>query len=90
MTFYNVDNMTISQFTDESDVGDESIGNNTGQAILLCEVTKTSTEWGSDEAWESVGNNQYNLATLAVAELQTQYAGKEVDLDGIYINKFDV
>ena len=90
MVNYNVDNLTVAQLAGESDVSDESIGTNTGNPILLASVTKTDAEWGNLPAWQSVAANSHMITQLALTELQNQYAGKIVDLDGIYLTLTNV
>lgn len=90
MVNYNVDNLTVAQFAGESDVSDESIGTNTGNPVLLASVTKTDAEWGNLPAWQSVANNSHMITQLALTELQNLYAGKIVDLDGIYLTLTNV
>ena len=85
MTSYNVDSLTVSQIAAESDVGDESVGSNTGNPVTLATLVKTDAEWGNLPAWQSVSANSHSITQLALAELQTLYAGKIVDLDGIYL-----
>ena len=85
MVEYNVNSLNTSDIQSESDVGDESIGSNSGDSVILSSVTKTETEWGTGSAWELVEDNKFNIASLARNYLQSNYAGKMVDLDGIYL-----
>ena len=85
MTWSNVDNLTVSAMAATIGVEDESIGSNTGTPIELTSVTKTESEWGSLEPYQSVANNSHSILQNALTELQSLYPNKEIDLDGIYI-----
>ncbi len=91
MVNYNVDSLTSTQVMNESGIEDEtSYSTNTGNPVLLASLTRTEAEWGSLAGWDAVANNAHNIAGLVVSALQTQYAGKIVDLDGIYITLTNV
>lgn len=90
MVNYNVDNLTVAQIAGESDSGDESVGSNTGTPVLLASITKTDAEWGNLPAWQSVAANSHGITQAVLATLQANYAGKLVDLDGIYLTLTNV
>lgn len=90
MTFYDVDTITTAEIAAESDVGDQSVGDNTGNAVTLATLTKTQSEWGSLAAWQSVANNSHTITQMARTYLQSNYAGKQVDLDGIFLTLTNV
>jgi len=85
MVEYNVDSLYTSDIQNESDVGDESIGSNSGDSVILSSVTKTETEWGTMSGWELVEDNKFSIASLARNTIQSNYPGKMIDLDGIYV-----
>ena len=91
MVNYDVDTLTSTQVMNESGIEDEtSYNTNTGSPILLARLTRTEAEWGGLEPWDCVASNAHNIAGLVVSALQTQYAGKIVNLDGIYITRTNV
>ena len=87
MTYYDVNNLSITTFASTIGVEDESTGTNTGNPITLATVTKTESEWGGLEPYQSVANNSHSILQLALTELQTLYPNKLIDLDGIYITE---
>lgn len=90
MTWSNVNSMTTASFAATIDVNDESIGSNTGTPIQLASITKPETgsdSWGGLDPHVSVAANSHYIAQIARQSLQTAYAGKEVDLDGIYLEE---
>lgn len=90
MVNYNVDNLTVAQIAGESDSSDESVGSNTGTPVLLASITKTDAEWGNLPAWQSVAANSHGITQAVLAQLQTLYSGKIVNLDGIYLTLTNV
>ena len=84
MTWSNVDNLTVSAMAATIGVEDESVGSNTGNPVELTSVTKTNTEWGNLEPYQSVANNSHSILQNALTELQSLYPGKEIDLEGIH------
>lgn len=88
MTWTNVNSMTTANIAATIDVNDMSVGDNTGTPVQLSSVTKPETgsdSWGGLDAHVSVANNSHSILAAARTSLQTLYAGKEIDLDGIYI-----
>ena len=67
----------------------ESIGSNTGTALQLASVTKTETEWGGLDPHVNVSSNSYMILQTALQSLDLAYGddGKEIDLDGIYLEE---
>jgi hypothetical protein len=90
MTDYNVDNLTAAEFNGEFDSTDMSVGSNTGNPILLASLTKTDAEWGNLPAWQSAANNSHGISQAALTQLKSLYAGKIVDLEGLYVTSTDV
>lgn len=90
MTFTDVDSMTPSNVSSSITISNESIGNNTGSPFFLVSVTKTESEWGSLEPYQSVSNNSHAILQSAINVLKANYAGKEIDLDGIVITETEV
>ena len=90
MTWREVDNLTVGTMASVINVNHESVGSNTGTAIELASVTKPETgsnSWGGLDAHVSVSANSYSILTSALATLNSTYSGKEIDLDGIYIEE---
>lgn len=92
MTWYDVDTLSTTIVSSTIGSEDESIGNNTGTPILLIDTTKTSSEWGGLEGWESVKANSYGVLQTCISTLQSHAttSGNDIDLDGIYIELIDV
>ena len=69
-------------------VSNESIGSNTGTGLLLVSMTKTETDWGTSlENWEQIKYNAFSLLASAISTLKSNYAGKEIDFEGIVISE---
>ena len=90
MTWTDVDSMTVANTNSLITVNNESIGSNTGTPVLLVSITKTEAEWGSLEPYQSVSNNSHAILQSAINVLKTNYAGKEIDFDGIVITETEV
>jgi len=89
MTWTNVDNMTVASMASIINANHESIGSNTGTAVQLASVTKTESEWGGLDPHVSVSNNSYSILATARTSLQATYAGKEIDMDGIFLQEIE-
>jgi len=89
MTWSEVDDLTVASMASIINSAHESIGSNTGTPLQLASVTKTETEWGSLDPHVSVSNNSYLILQTALTSLTLAYGddGKEVDLDGIYLEE---
>jgi len=90
MTWYVVNNLSTSDIQSESGIEDHSVGNNTGNAITIASLTKTDTEWDSTLAHELVADNKFSITSTARNYLQTNYADKKVNLDGIFLTLTNV
>jgi len=90
MATFNVNGIFTSNIQSESDVGDESVGSNSGTRTTLATLTKTNVEWGNLAGWECVRDNKHNIADSVKTAIQTNYPNKVIDLDGIYIEMVTV
>lgn len=90
MTWTDVDDMTVANVSGSITVNNESVGSNTGSPFFLVSITKTESEWGGLEPYQSVSNNSHAILQSAINVLKANYAGKEIDLDGIVITETEV
>lgn len=85
MVEINADVMTLAQLTAEFDATDVTPKTNIGNPILLASLTKTETEWGSLEGWQSALNNSHGITQTALAQLKVLYPNKIINLEGLYV-----
>jgi hypothetical protein len=92
MTWSVVSSLTVASIAATIDVNDESIGSNTGTPVLLTTITKPETgsdSWGGLDPHVSVSNNSHSILTNALATINSTYSGKEINLDGIFIQEIE-
>jgi len=85
MASYNSDTMTLAELATEFDATDVTPKSNIGTPVLLASLTKTETEWGSLDGWQSALNNSHGLTQLALAQIQALYPNKIINLEGLYV-----
>lgn len=93
MTWSLVSGLSVASIAATIDVNDESVGSNTGTPVQLASITKAETgsdSWGGLDPHVSVANNSHSILTNALATINSTYSGKEIDLDGIYIEETEV
>mgnify|MGYP003389364186 CR=1 FL=1 len=83
MTWVDVDDMTVSNLNGYIASTHENVRDLSGNLLLLSNHTKSG--WSHTNGWQNVKDNNETLLQEAINELKSNYAGKEIDTDGLYI-----